>query len=87
MTCIDCCGVQPLVVMPIPLLCALLHLSCVVGSQGQVLQMMTSGHRIRRDEVIKGQSIQGTERTPRTLYGLIDRLGQRIGRIWIVTGC
>ena len=28
MTCIDCCGVWPLVVMPIPLLCALLHLSC-----------------------------------------------------------
>ena len=30
--------------------------------------------------------VEGTECTPRTLDSLIDRLGQQIGPVWIVTG-
>ena len=63
-------GVRPLVVAPVPLLCASLHLSRVVGSQGQTLETTTSGHQSRRDEIIQRQTIEGTERTPQTLDSL-----------------
>ena len=76
--------VWPLVVTPVPLLHASLHLSHVVGSQRQALETTTSGHRTRRDEVVQQQGIQGTERTPWTLHGLVDDFGQQIGCVGIV---
>ena len=85
MTCINRLGVRPLVVAPVPLLRASLHLSCVVGSQGQTLETTTSSHRPRRDEVVQGQTIKGTERTPRTLDSLVYCLGRQIGPPRIVT--
>ena len=86
LTSVDHSGVWPLVVMSVPLLHASLHLSHVVGSHGQTLKTTTSGHRTRRDEVVQGQIIKGTEHTPWTLHGLIDHLSQRIGTIWIIMG-
>ena len=83
---IDHQGVWPLVVAPVPLLRASLHLSHVVGSQEQMLEMTTSGHGPRGDEVVKGQTIEGTESTPQTLDSLVNRLGQQIGPIWIIAG-
>ena len=83
-TCIDCLRVRPLVVAPVPLLRALLHLSRVVGHQGQTLETTTSGHRPRGNEVIQRQTVEGTERTPRTLDSLVDRFGRRIGPSWII---
>ena len=77
--------VWPLVIAPVPLLCASFHLSHIVGSQRQMLQMTTSGHGTRRDEVVQQQGIEGTEHTPRTLNSLIDCLSQRIGHIRIIT--
>ena len=85
-TSIDCHRVRPLVVVPIPLLHASLHLSCVVGSQGQVLETTTSGHGTRGDEVIEGETVEGPKCTPQTLHGLIDCLSQWIDSIGIVTG-
>ena len=86
MTRINCPGVWPLVVTPVPLLCASLHLSHVVGSQRQTLEMTTSGHGPRGDEVVQWQTIKGTESTPWTLDSLVYHLGQQIGPIRIVTG-
>ena len=51
-----------------------------------MLETMTSGHRPRRDEVVQGQPIEGTERTPRTLDSLENHLGRRIDPPRIVTG-
>ena len=85
-TCLDRHRVWPLVIMPVPLLCASFHLSRIVGRQGQTLETTTSSHRPRGDEVIQGQTIKGTERTPQTLNSLVYCLGQRIGPIWIITG-
>ena len=76
--------VWPLVITPVPLLCASFHLSCVVGRQGQTLETTTSSHRPRGDEVIQGQTIKGTERTPQTLNSLVNRLGRRIRPMRIV---
>ena len=78
--------VRPLVVVPVPLLRASLHLSHVVGSQGQTLKTTTSGHRPRGNEVVQGQTIEGTECTPQTLNSLVYRLSRRIGPAWIVAG-
>ena len=78
-TCIDRLRVWPLVVASVPLLRASLHLSRVVRSQGQTLEMTTSGHRPRGDEVVQRQTIEGTECTPQTLDSLENRLGRRIG--------
>ena len=83
---VDHRGVWPLVVMPVPLLCALFHLSCIVGRQGQTLQPMMSGHRTRRNEVVQGQTIKGTEHTPQTLDSLVDCLSQQIIPIGIIAG-
>ena len=47
---------------------------------------MMSSHRTSRNKVVKGKRVQGTERTPQTLNGLIDHLGQRIDPVGIVTG-
>ena len=86
MTCIDHLQVRPLVVAPIPLLHATFHLQCVVGSQGQALETMMSGHRTRRDKVVQRQAIEGTERTPQTLDSLVHCLCQRISPARIVVG-
>ena len=72
--------------MPVPLLHASFHLSHIVGHQGQTLEMMTSSHRPRGNEVVQGQTIEGMERTPRTLNGQINRLGQWISPMRIVVG-
>ena len=72
MTSINCHQVWPLVVTPIPLLHAMFYLHHVAGSQGQVLEMTTSGHGPRRNKVVEGETIKGTESTPRTLDGLMD---------------
>ena len=85
-TSIDCCGIRPLVVAPVPLLRASLHLSCIVGSQGQMLKTTTSGHGTRRNEVVERKPIKGPKRIPRTLYSLVNRLSQRIGSIRIIMG-
>ena len=45
-----------------------------------------SGHGTRGNEIVKRESIEGTESTPRTLYGLIDHLGRKIYGIWIIAG-
>ena len=84
-TSVDRPRVWPLVVASVPLLRASLHLSRVIGSQGQTLQTTMSGHRPRGDEVIQRQAIEGTEHTPQTLDSLVDCLGRRIGPVWIVT--
>ena len=76
--------VWPLVVVPVPLLRASFHLSRIVGSQGQTLEMMTSSHRPRRDNVVQRQAIEGTERAPRTLNSLVNRLSRQIVPIRIV---
>ena len=83
---IDRLGVWPLVVMPVPLLRASFHLSRVVGSQGQMLETTTSSHRPRRDEVVQGQPVEGTERTPRTLDSLVYCLSRWIGPPRIIAG-
>ena len=49
-----------------------------------MLQTMMSSHGSRGDEVIKRKGIKGMECTPRTLYGLVDCFGQRIGHIRII---
>ena len=82
---IDHLEVQPLIVMSVPLLCALFHLSRIVGRQGQMLESTTSGHRTSRNEVIKRERIKGLERTPWTFNGLINRPCRRINPIGIVT--
>ena len=71
---IDRLGVWPLVIAPIPLLCTLLHLSHIVRSQGQALETTTSGHGTRRNEVVEGETIKGSEHTPWTLHSLVDHL-------------
>ena len=76
--------VRPLVVTPVPLLCALLHLSCIVGSQRQVLQVTTSSHGTRRDKVVQGEHIKGAQSASWTLNGLVDRLGRRISHVGII---
>ena len=78
--------VWPLVITPVPLLRASFHLSRIVGRQGQMLETTTSSHRPRGDEVIQGQTIKGTERTPRTLDSLENRLSRQIDPPRIVTG-
>ena len=83
---IDGLRVRPLVVTPVPLLRAAFHLRCIVGSQGQALEATTSGHRPRGDEVVQGQTIEGTERIPWTLDSLENRFGRRIDPPGIVTG-
>ena len=83
---IDRLGVRPLVVAFVPLLRAPPHLCCVVGSQGQTLQSTTSGHRPRGNEVVQGQTIEGTERTPQTLDSLEHRLGRQIDPPRIIAG-
>ena len=70
---------------PVPLLCASFHLSRVIGRQRQTLETMTSGHRPRGNEVVRRQTIEGTERTPQTLDSLVNRLSRRIGPVRIVT--
>ena len=83
---IDRPRVRPLVVTPVPLLRASFHLSCVIGSQRQTLQTTTSGHRPRGNEVVQGQTIEGTEHTPWTLDSLVDHFSRRIGPVQIITG-
>ena len=84
MTSVNCPQVWPLVVAPVPLLCASFHLSCIVGRQGQTLQTMMSCHRARRNEVVQEKRVEGTECTPQTLNGLIDCLSQQISHIGII---
>ena len=85
-TSVDHLRIRPLVIASVPLLRALFHLSHVVGCQGQMLKTTTSGHRPRGDEVVQQQTIEGTERTPRTLDSLVHRFGRRIGPPRIVAG-
>ena len=75
---VDRLGIRPLVVAPVPLLRASLHLSRVVGSQGQMLETTTSGHRPGSDEVVQRQPVEGSESTPRTLDSLENHLGRWI---------
>ena len=49
----------PLVVAPIPLLCAAFHLCSIVGHQGQALGMMASHNGSRSDETLEGESVEG----------------------------
>ena len=51
-----------------------------------MLETTMSGHRPRGDEVVQRQTIEGTERTPRTLDSLEDRLGRQIDPPRIVVG-
>ena len=51
-----------------------------------MLHSTTSGHGTRSDEVVKGETVEGSEHTPRTLNSLLNCLGQQIGPIWIITG-
>ena len=51
-----------------------------------MLETTTSSHRPRGDEVVQRQTIKGTERTPRTLDSLENRLGRQIDPPRIVTG-
>ena len=67
--------VRPLIITPVLLLRVSLHLSRVVGSQGQTLKTTMSGHRPRGDEIVQRQAIKGTEHTPWTLDSLVNRLG------------
>ena len=83
---IDRRGVKPLIVALVPLLHASFHLSCVVGSQRQTLETMTSSHGTRRDEVVKGKPIEGSECIPRTLDSLINCLGRWIAPVRIIMG-
>ena len=78
-TCVDRPRVWPLVIVPIPLLCTAFHLCHVVGSQGQMLKTTTSGHGTQRDEIVKGETIEGSESTPRTLDSLEDGFSRQIG--------
>ena len=75
-----------LIVPTIPLLRAAFHLRRIVGRQGQALEAATSSNGARRNEVVQGQRVEGSKGAAGTLHSLIDRLGQRIRRIWIVTG-
>ena len=84
-TCIDRRGVRPLLIAPVPLLRASLHLSRIVGSQGQTLETMTSGHQSRSDEVVQRQTIEGMECTPRTFDCLENQFRRRIRSTRIVT--
>ena len=81
---VDCCQVQPLVVALVPLLSASFHLSCIVGSQGQVLQTTMSGHQSGGDEVVKGQTVKGSESTPQTLHSLVNSFSQWVDPLRIV---
>ena len=78
--------VWPLVVAPVPLLRASLHLSHIVGCQGQMLETMTSSHRTGRDKVVQRETVKRLERTPRTLHGLIDHFSRRISPVRIIMG-
>ena len=82
---IDGCRVWPLVIAPIPLLCASLHLSHIIGSQGQALETTMHSHQSRGNKVIEGKTIKGMESTPWTLNSLIDHLSQRVGPVQIIT--
>ena len=86
MTRIDGLGIRPLVVAPIPFLCATFHLCHVIGSQGQALETTTSSHGTGGNEVVKGETIKGTKCTPQTFDSLEDRLGRRISPARIVVG-
>ena len=83
---IDHLRIWPLVITPVPLLCTTLHLCRIVGSQGQTLETTTSSHWPGSDEVVQRQTIEGTERTPRTLDSLVDRLSRQISPTRIVAG-
>ena len=85
-TSVNCPRVWPLVIAPVPLLCALFHLSRIVGCQGQTLETTMSGHRTRGDEVVQQQRIERTECTPWTLDSPVYGLSQRIRRIGIIAG-
>ena len=61
-----------LIVPAIPLLSAAFHLCCVVGRQGQTLEVATHSNGTGRNEVVQRQRIEGPETTPRTLDGLIN---------------
>ena len=69
---------QPLIVTLVPLLCASLHLCHIVGSQGQVLQMMMSSDSPGLDEVLERKTVEGLLGTSQTLGSLIYILGVRI---------
>ena len=86
LTSVDCPQVWPLVVTSVPLLRASLHLNRIVGHQGQMLQTTMSSHGTSRDEVVQGESIEGTESAPRTFDDLIDHFGQRVDPVWIIMG-
>ena len=83
-TSIDCPRVWPLVVAPVPFLRASLHLSHVIGSQGQALEMTMSGNGTRGNEVVQRKTVEGPEHTSRTLHRLVDGFGRWIGPVWIV---
>ena len=85
MTSVDRLQIWPLVITPVLLLRASLHLSRVIGCQGQMLETTTSGHGTGGNEVVQEESIKGMESAPWTLNGLVDCLSRRINRIWIVT--
>ena len=70
--------------MPIPLLRASLHLSHIVGSQGQTLKTTMSSHRTRRDKGVEGKTVEGLESTSWTLDSLVNHLSRRIGPIRII---
>ena len=49
-----------------------------------MLEATTSGDGTRRDKVIQRQGVEGPESGARTLDGLVDNFGGRIGAVWIV---
>ena len=76
--------IRPLVITPVLLLHAPLHLCHVVGGQEQMLEMTTSSHGTSGDEIIQGKRVKGPESTPWTFHGLIDRFSRRVNTVGIV---
>ena len=85
MTNVDRLRARTLIVPTIPLLRAAFHLHCIVGRQGQPLEVAMSSYSPRRDEVVQQQCVKGPEGTTWTLDGLIDSFSRRVDAVWVVT--
>ena len=59
-TSVDNLQPRPLVVMPVPLLRTAFYLCCIVGHQGQMLEMMMSGDQTRCDKVLERKTLEGS---------------------------
>ena len=84
LTHVDCLRARTLIVPTIPLLCAAFHLHHIVGRQGKTLEMTSSSHGTRGDEVVQQQRVEGLESTTRTLDGLVDGFGGRVNTVGII---